>query len=342
MQDSLSPDISRILYWNCNGLTQHCAALDGLFSPRPPADDSSDNDNDFPIVLALVETHLHSETDAPPKLYGYECVSIPHEIGHGGLAFYVRRDATYRYHRNHTYIHPDTSSAFAWLSVRLHANHRRRLAHIGLVYIHPSLCVSVRTEIMNRLRDVVGCFDRRDDIFIVGDFNSRHPSWGDTITGQCADTILNFLTDTSMFTINQHFLHGQPTRPEAGSTLDLVITNHPSLVDNLTFADEYGLVSDHRPLLLHIRRLVTDPLVISEPPLLSVHRHQWQTHNVQDWAPYTAHVSMRLTECTQPLPSPTSDRCSTQCSKVIYSYAPSESTLRTMVEISGRRYEDYI
>jgi hypothetical protein len=119
----------------------------------------------------------------------------------------------------------------------------------------------------------------------LGDFNSRSPSWSDAVTSPTATAIEDFLDDVDMHTLNDRFVHGRWTRRsprpgEAGSVIDLAITNKPDLVHDFTISKEYGLRSDHHPIQLDITLSPDNPINGSSAHLLSAHRIQWLIKNV--------------------------------------------------------------
>lgn len=103
-------------------------------------------------------------------------------------------------------------------------------------------------------------------VFLVGDFNARHMSWDQRLTG--VDAVGNYIqerfishiaqTHTStlprMTLLNTHFDNTRfaPTHMNADvdTVIDLALTSHPHMVKSLSVMSDEIISSDHYPLML--------------------------------------------------------------------------------------------
>ena len=95
---------------------------------------------------------------------------------------------------------------------------------IGGFYCRPNNSLEIENTIKEILQGI--SFSRSigiPDFILLGDFNARHPTWGDKSNSQ-GETLSNFLEEQHLFTLN----YGEPTFTSIGdgrSTIDLIICN---------------------------------------------------------------------------------------------------------------------
>lgn len=298
---------SRILYWNANGLSRSRDVLASLLTCPQPIHHQPPID-----IITLVETHITPGRLCPP-MHGYTTWSQPHAGNSGGVAIYVRETLIARSVPEYDY-HDDRggSSAVMWVRVRPFARSRTDML-VAVVYIQPSAPPARVQALLDSVRRVVDAHPNQP-VVITGDFNSRDPLWGDTISSATAPLVRGFLSDSDTFTLNQHFIRGRATRPSSDpavppSVIDLIITNRPELIGDLAIADEYGLHSDHLPLLVTVVRQPTDVLIDGPANHLGGHRIQWRTRTA-DWDRFAQLVRHAIATgmMTAPMPLPSGSR----------------------------------
>ena len=298
---------SRVLYWNANGLLRSRDTLTSLLTCPQPI-----NNEPFIDIVALVETHV-----APglicPRIHGYNTWSRNHAGNSGGVAIYVRDSLIARSVPEYDYQDDNGgSSAVMWTAVRPFTHSRTEML-VAVVYVQPSAPPARVRSLLVSIQRVVDARPNQP-IIIAGDFNSRDPLWGDTVTSATAPTICRFLTDTDLFTLNPHYIRGRPTRvssspSEPSSVIDLVMTNKPELIGDMIIADEYDLHSDHLPILVTIIRRPSDPVIDGPASHLGGHRIQWRTRTA-DWDRFAELVSDDITanSLTAPMLLPSGGR----------------------------------
>ncbi|MEQ1843333.1 MAG: hypothetical protein ABL994_23250, partial [Verrucomicrobiales bacterium] len=147
---------------------------------------------------------------------------------------------------------------------------------LGTVYIHPSICADDFNHLLASIAPVVE--DPPMPVLLVGDFNTRHPQFGDDVPQSSrANSFVSFLNSFSLTVLNtlNHF-GVSTTESGSGSVLDLVITTHPHLFS--MELDIFPVLSDH--LSISVEVLGPDnPL----PPTFDQTR--WNTA-AADWSAY--------------------------------------------------------
>ena len=164
---------SDILFWNANGLTSRFSDLESLLT-QPQADHRI-------AAVAIVESKLdHDSRDRPPSIDGYVCTSIPFTKHSGGILFLVRNEMPSRHLAAYDYTHRNSPTAVSCMLIQLPTSSKPTL--LVAVYIHPQTTTNTLTSVLSHMSTVVQHHNSHD-IIITGDFNSRHPAWGDiTIT----------------------------------------------------------------------------------------------------------------------------------------------------------------
>jgi hypothetical protein len=235
--------------------------------------DGSENPN--VDVLVLAETHIQdSPTERHPNIFGYNCHSRRYKSNSGGLAIYTANHLVAQVRPQLDFTMQDSPTAALWMAYRPFKRSDTVIL-LAAVYIHPAESPDVIKRLLDSLRKVIDDHPQHT-VLIAGDFNKRHPRWGDVVTSPSARAIVDMLDATAADTLNQYYIPGRPTRvatgESTGSIIDLIIANRPRHIDSLRVADDYGLNSDHFPLELVLTRSSSDPLTDMSAPLLSAHR----------------------------------------------------------------------
>ena len=295
---------SRILYWNANGLMSRKDDLTSLLTCPQPMD------NEPPIdIVALVETHVRPGAICP-RIHGYNTWSLEHMGNSGGVAIYARDTLVASDKPALNYV--DGACAVLWIAVRPFPRSRAEVL-VAAVYIQPGVVLTRVKALLDSIRHVVETH-KTQPMIITGDFNSRDPLWGDTVTSMTAPTVKRFLTASGLLTLNQSFIPGRCTRPSrdpqvASSVIDLAMTNKPALIASMSIADEYGLYSDHLPILIEIARRPIDMVMDGPANHLGGHRVGWQTR-MADWDRFAQQLgsSIMAHSLTSPIPLPNGGR----------------------------------
>jgi hypothetical protein len=298
---------NRILYWNANGLLDRMSALTPLLTSGGPAGDQPHVD-----MVALTETHIDPRARSRcPPISGFNGWSLPFRSTSGGLAIYARNTLIAKRAAEYDYVDAGSPTAAMWIRVRPFPNSRTELL-LAVVYRHQDTSAAQLADLLSSLRRVVDSHTDRP-VLILGDFNCRSRHWGDTVdTSSVAPSIIRFLSDSSLFTLNQHFIPGRPTRPALrtdceSTVIDLAITNQPGLIGDMSVADQYGLHSDHLPLQVDLVRRPNDPIIKGPGNLLAAHRIQWRTRDA-DWSAFRDRLEQLIMHLLGPLPAPSGTR----------------------------------
>ena len=273
-----------ILYWNANGLANRFNDLESLLTQPQP--------DHHIAAVAIVESKLGRDTrDRPPSIDGYTATSIPFTKHSGGILFLISNKIASRHLMALDYSHPHSPTAVSCMLMQLPISNRPTL--LIAVYIHPQATINTLTAVLHHMSNVVQQH-KAHNVIIVGDFNSRHPAWGDTCTSRTAPRILDFLSNNNMSTLNQIYIPSIPTRPSSGTIIDLIITNRCCCVSNIRIADDLNLRSDHQPLLTSLSHNSDMRTLSPLAPTTVPPRIQWHTNNV-NWKRFTDTLSTRLT-----------------------------------------------
>ena len=144
---------SAFMQWNCQGLRAKYEELKLLLHRYSP------------LCISLQETMLSEESSPCPK--GYMIYSLPYdpERGHhGGSAIYVRHDVP------HTQY--ELTSPLQAVAVQLFLQRRYTICS---VYLPPNEALPE-----NNITALLHALPR--PFLLLGDFNGRHPLWGDIVT----------------------------------------------------------------------------------------------------------------------------------------------------------------
>jgi hypothetical protein len=275
---------NRLLYWNANGITSRFDDLESLLT-QPRADHRI-------AAVAIVESKLDIHTrDNPPSVHGYTSTSIPFTKHSGGILFMVDSNLPSRHLAAYDYVHHRSPTAVSCMLIQMPTNTKPTL--FIAVYIHPQTTANTLTALLSHMNRIVQ-HHVTHDIVIVGDFNSRHPVWGDSCATRTAPRIVDFLTATNLITLNQIYMPHTPTRPSSGTIIDLVITNRPHIVSDVCLADDMNLRSDHHAILTtlshhNVRGVPTAPRSHTTVAV----RTNWHTNNVV-WPNFTERLTANV------------------------------------------------
>lgn len=185
-------------------------------------------------LLAFVEAKIQSEDDAP-KVAGFVTHAFPYQKSSSGIIHYSASGTQYRNLRQQSVTVKDDGSMLTLAQLCIDG----LSFNLGVVYIHPAASTDTLERI---LKGVQGAASLTLPLLLVGDFNARHPRFGDYVRPSSkASHLVSFLDSHSLTVLNTINHLGKGTRDT--SVLDLVITSHPHLFS--MDIDIFPLISDH-------------------------------------------------------------------------------------------------
>jgi Reverse transcriptase (RNA-dependent DNA polymerase)/Endonuclease-reverse transcriptase len=190
----------------------------------------------------------------------------------------------------------EDSSSVVWLECKRQHCESFLLA---AVYLHPSASAHTISTFLYHLK--LG-LQFHQPVFIVGDFNCRHPNWGDSTISHHANSLLDFVADYQLDILNEIFTFGQATRVQGGhsSIIDLAITSYGHYVNQMEILSNEILESDHCPILIEINLTKDEELFVPTDP--DVRRIKWNVKNA-DWKRYeelmTNHITIQSNDLDQ-------------------------------------------
>jgi hypothetical protein len=289
-----------LLYWNANGLRDRLEDIRDLLSVRPTTRASEHLD-----ILTFVETKLDPDPDIGklPHIQHYNWYSTPRRSNSGGIAFLVHEKMNCKRRVELDYNSTIDATATAWLELAM-PHRSQRPVLIATVYLHPKVTPQDLTAALASITAVIDTHAGHT-IYVIGDFNARDPSWGDTMSTDTAQNIVRFASTAGLHVLNPHFIPGRPTRPSTRTIIDLAFTNEPSRVVSLSIADTYGLESDHLPLRLDFAANPqnTQPRP-TQGPVAAALKIPWRIHDDTDFSAYTATIAVRLLPHSGPIDEP--------------------------------------
>jgi len=214
-----------LLLWNSNGLQNHYHDLHLCLNSRN-------------IDIALItETHL-----TPNKTLffpNYSTIRTDHPDGtaHGGAAIFVRNNIKYS-------ISPPTANqSIQSASIQLNINNTNTT--IVAAYFPPANPIN---EII--LNDFFSSLNK--NFVIGGDFNSKHPQWGNNITDTRGRNLLKFITNSNLRTISPlHPTYWPSHQNRNPDILDFFIVSIPPTIQH-SILNINELCSDHTAVLLSL------------------------------------------------------------------------------------------
>ena len=237
----------KCMFFNANGLTHRL-------------DDIHKFSHSHSIDLILVsETHLLSEFSLPGLLFQTPAYKGPGGGIIGGILGFSRSPLQIR--------HLHSNPLFSILDVAGDS-----LLVVG--YFPPSLSDSTfktkMVDLLETLRSMSN--DWQKPVFVVGDFNARHSSFGDHSTLKRGTDLYQLLQDfpvTHCKPENSQFT--TVTTTGGKGVTDLLLSSHPHLIDSVAvFGNESLGGSDHRPIVWTFSSIAMHPA--------NDNRQRWNLH----------------------------------------------------------------
>jgi Reverse transcriptase (RNA-dependent DNA polymerase)/Endonuclease-reverse transcriptase len=242
-------------------------------------------------LLTFVEAKIQNDTEKKQRaakkikkypddnrdafgLPGFVTHAFPFRADSSGTVHYVHNNLQYRQlPRLHHQSKDGSSIIFSQLCVN------GLTFFLGTVYINPA----ATRDTSNAIIQVVERACRvSSPVLLLGDFNARHPFFGDPILNPNAKArdLVATIRNLSLSVLNTINHRGIATRGK--SVLDLAITNRPDLF--ALAIDAFHILGknsspDHLSLSIHVR----GPTLATAPPAL--HARRWCV-NKADWSKY--------------------------------------------------------
>ena len=148
-----------LIHWNCRGYRANYEDIRALLSKLSPA------------CFLLQETMLGLYTPHPPSGYTIHTSSTSNPVPGDGLAVLVRHGTPF--------LHLPLDTNLQAVAFRVRSN---KLYSICNIYLPPNANVSIEqlTHLIDQLPP---------PFILAGDFNARHPLWGDTQHNRVGDIV---------------------------------------------------------------------------------------------------------------------------------------------------------
>ena len=215
-----------------------------------------------PAVLVLQEPKLNNTSQAPTMKH-YHGIYFAHPHQNTGIIMYIHHTVSYQVLSHATPYHPDSCSTvvgFVWLSCPLLS----QPIVLGGVYLSHG---AVETDLIELKRVTIQHNNHNNcntPVFLIGDFNSRHPSWdmSSQRTPQGLDKwvyqhLIPNTRDAPLTLLNTRFhnsrkqhTHINTSYPYLESVIDLAITSHPEMVYDMQVVSDCKITSDHLPITI--------------------------------------------------------------------------------------------
>lgn len=232
-----------------------------------------------PAVVVLQEPKLNFVDDnkQPPRMTHYHAIHFTHPVHPTGIVMYVHESVSFHImsHVPHAlHYHPDRSrtlAAFIWVSHPLLPSP----IVVGGVYISHQTTeddvIALTHAITNMPFPTIPLSTHltRTPVFLLGDFNSRHPIWDNNVTSPTTQLDKwihqHLLTPTALtqhihmptltllntrFTSSKYHHTHVNTSHYLESVLDLAMSSHPHMVSSMHVLSDSGIQSDHYPITI--------------------------------------------------------------------------------------------
>ena len=233
-----------IMQWNCQGLRAKYESLKILIQEN------------FPVCISLQEIMQGQNRICPKEYVFYRNEHQADEGRYGGSALLLRRDIS------HTNISLQTN--LQAVAVQIYAKKKYSICSIYL----PPDNINDRT-LKQDLDNLIDQLPR--PFLLLGDFNSRHPMWGDIIYNSRGNLIFSCIEERELAILNT----GAPTHfhIQTGSltSIDLSICSPDCFLDFSWEVMDDGLGSDHFPIFMKI----VDEVAVPRAPRWILDKANW-------------------------------------------------------------------
>lgn len=234
-----------------------------------------------PAVVVIQEPKLNfiNDNKQPPRMTHYHAIHFMHPTQNTGIIMYIHESVSFHAmtHIPHSlHYHPDRSrtiAAFVWISHPLLSTP----VVIGGVYVSHQTTEDDVVALTHALTHAssplpttstsTSAISSSLPVFLMGDFNSRHPMWDNGVTTTTTQldkwiyqhllsptaqlqhvalpklTLLNTCFTSSKF----HHTHVN-TSHYLESVLDLAMSSHPHMISSMRVLSDSCIQSDHYPI----------------------------------------------------------------------------------------------
>ena len=233
-----------ILQWNCQGLRAKYESLKILI-----------NEN-FPICISLQETMIGQKRLCPKEYLFYHYEQPADEGRHGGSAILLRRDVV------HTQLPLQTNLQAVAVQV-----FTKRKYTVCSIYLPPSNNIdeTLKQDLDNLINQLPQPF------LLLGDFNGRHPMWGDVTSNSRGNMIFSLIEKKELAVLNT----GAPTHfhIQTGTltSIDISLCSPDCFLDFSWQVMDDGIGSDHFPIVIGI----VDEVAVPRSPRWLLDKANW-------------------------------------------------------------------
>ena len=232
-----------VLQWNCQGMQAKYEALKVLI------------EENFPICIALQETMLGQKHLCPREYEFYHSEYDEQRDIHGGCAMLIRRDIP------HTQVPLQTDLQVVAVQIFL-----KKKYTVCSLYLPPTRTDHGLTE---KLEDLLNQLPK--PFLVLGDFNGRHPMWGDVVSNSRGNILYPFIEDKELAILNSGEATHFHIQTGTFSAIDLSLCSPDCYLDFSWRVMEEGLGSDHFPIAIDI----VDEIATPRSPRWIVDKANW-------------------------------------------------------------------
>ena len=211
-----------VTHWNIRGYKSNYRHLRTLLSDTQA------------VVACLQETRMPAQPLQPPRGFSmyHKRGANADQIDYGGVCVLVKNNIGHKHHPLNTRLQA--------VAVRCHLEH---LYTICSIYLPPNDPIQV-----NDLSDLISQLP--EPYLLLGDFNSRSPLWGDTLTNRKGHVIESLIAKNDCTILND----GNPThfhtQTNSLTCIDLSLISSDAILDYAWSVSDDLYNSDHFPVIL--------------------------------------------------------------------------------------------
>jgi Reverse transcriptase (RNA-dependent DNA polymerase)/Endonuclease-reverse transcriptase len=243
-----------------------------------------------PLLYIMTESGYQ---EPKPGMLGWSCSHFPgpppaaQGFSGGGISLLYHTDCPVLPLTQHNLLIParantneSRTTAITWHIIQ--PRHRKPFL-LAAVYLPPSCTKPHYLTQLTASLDTVPTLYPHLPILVVGDFNCWHNDWHQppNVNGAtaCATALASWISNSDLHILNQP---GQPTHIShtgALTTIDLVLTDTPTLVSSLSQLHKDRLRSDHLPFTIELAlpRAQPAPRALNDRP-----RRQWDQFSMPE------------------------------------------------------------
>jgi len=231
-------------------------------------------------LLSLSETKIDPSTTLR-SFRNYNSLSFPHTANSSGLAVVYHTSVPCLAWKESDSASDAPFNEDGNMVIRLQVSMFKSFRfYLCIAYLKPDCPMRVFERAWQYIHKVL---ERGAPTLILGDFNARHPQFGDPRVrhpGRRGVALQQQCDDLNLTILNIADAWQQPTRPASGSVVDLAITNCPDI-----FSLRIGLLplpSDHAALSVMVRAsavAVPVPAASLLPPRWRLNKVDWELYN---------------------------------------------------------------